>query len=197
MRFAAVFLLILLALAAPAGAQIAGQQPLEIPQSPLGAGVDPFEGASCAPGPARGLRVPQHPFMAPDPGSNIHNDAYQSDTYDRSGPLGDDIAPRSALFVRECASVTFDSQGRIVTVCVGLDRPVLTVLDPRSPPPVLGPAAAAAPDRHGQSLHRTSPAAATSTSTIATARWCPRPSGRSRSSGSTPAGGLEPQRDST
>ena len=103
MRFAAVFLVTLLALAAPAGAQITGQQPPEIPQSPLGAGVDPFEGASVRPDPHGRLRVPQHPFMAPDPGSNIHNDAYQSDTYDRSGPLGDDIATRSALFVRECA----------------------------------------------------------------------------------------------
>jgi hypothetical protein len=132
MPLAAVFLLTLLALAAPAGAQTAGQQPPEIPQSPLGAGVDPFEGESVRPDPHGRLRVPQHPFMAPDPGSNIHNDAYQSDTYDRSGPLGDDIATRSALFVRECASVTFDRRGRIVTVCVGLDRPVLTVLDPET-----------------------------------------------------------------
>ena len=130
MRLAAVSLLTLLALAAPAGAQTAGQQPPEIPQSPLGIGVDPFEGSPVRADPHGRLRVPQHPFMAPDPSSNIHNDAYQSDTYERSGPLGDDIATRSALFVRECASVTFDRHGRIVTVCVGLDRPVLTVLDP-------------------------------------------------------------------
>jgi len=36
----------------------------------------------------------------------------------------------SALFFRECASVTFDGRGRLVTICVGLDRPVLAVLDP-------------------------------------------------------------------
>jgi hypothetical protein len=36
----------------------------------------------------------------------------------------------SNFFFRECASITFDSQGRIVTVCVGLDRPVLALLDP-------------------------------------------------------------------
>ena len=132
MRLAAVCLLTLLALAVPAGAQTAGQQPPEIPQSPLGVGVDPVEGAPVRADPHGRLDVPQHPFMAPDPGSNIHNDAYQSDTYERSGPLGDDIATRSALFVRECASVTFDRHGRIVTVCVGLDRPVLTVLDPET-----------------------------------------------------------------
>ena len=60
---------------------------------------------------------------------------------------------RSALFVRECASVTFDRRGRIVTVCVGLDRPGADRARPPDPPPVLGAAAATAPDRHGQSLH--------------------------------------------
>jgi hypothetical protein len=130
MRVAVVSLLTLLALAAPAGAQTAGQQPPEIPNSPLGLGIDAFEGAPATSDPHGRLHVPQHPFMAPNPGSNIHNDAYQSDTYNRAGALGVDVATRSALFARECASVTFDRRGRIVTVCVGLDRPVLTVLDP-------------------------------------------------------------------
>ena len=120
----------LLAIAAPAAAQTAGQVPPEIPGSPLAAGVEPFTGAPVAADPHRRQRIPQHPFMAANPGSNLHNDAYQSDTYNRAGPLGDGISAHSALFVRECASLTFDRQGRIVTVCVGLDRPVLTVLDP-------------------------------------------------------------------
>ncbi len=77
-------------------------------------------------------RIPEHPFMAPNQESNLHNDAYQSDTYNRAGPLGAGISSHSAMFVRECGSVTFDTQGRIVTVCVGLDRPVLAVLDPVS-----------------------------------------------------------------
>jgi len=134
--YAAVVLLTLLALAPPAGAQTAGQQPLEIPGSPLALGIEAFEGAPAKADPHRRLHVPQHPFMAPDPGSNIHNDAYQSDTYDRSGPLGDGVSARSALFVRECASLAFDRRDRIVTVCVGLDRPVLAVLDPDTLRPI-------------------------------------------------------------
>ncbi len=167
MPYAAVVLLTLLALAAPAGAQTAGQQPLEIPGSPLALGIEAFEGAPVSADPHRPLRVPQHPFMAPDPGSNIHNDAYQSDTYDRSGPLGDGISARSALFARECASVAFDRRGRIVTVCVGLDRPVLTVLDPDTLRPI---STRLLPPRQRvfRIRSRASPAAATSTWTTGT-----------------------------
>ena len=130
MPFAGLVLLALLAIAAPAGAQTAGQTPPEILGSPVAIGVEEFTGAPAAADPHRRLRVPRHPFMARNPGSNIHNDAYQSDVYNRPGPLGGGISAHSALFARECGSVTFDSRGRIVTVCVGLDYPVLTVLDP-------------------------------------------------------------------
>ena len=34
-----------------------------------------------------GAEPPQHPFMAANPGSNIHDDAYMTDTYRGSGPL--------------------------------------------------------------------------------------------------------------
>jgi hypothetical protein len=54
-----------------------------------------------------------------------------TDTYRYAGPLGDG-PETSSLFMRECASITFDSQGRLVTICVGLDRPVLALLDPHT-----------------------------------------------------------------
>jgi hypothetical protein len=130
MKLAPVALVLTLAIAAPAPAQTPGLTPLPIPGDPLALGVQPFVGNPVAADPHRPQRVPRHPFMAPNQASNIHNDAYQSDVYNRAGPLGDGIAARSALFARECASITFDSRGRIVTVCVGLDRPVLAVLDP-------------------------------------------------------------------
>jgi hypothetical protein len=69
--------------------------------------------------------------MAPNPRNNIHDDPYMSDTYRIPGPIGDGPEP-SSLFTRECGSITFDSAGRIVTVCVGLDRPVLALLDPHT-----------------------------------------------------------------
>ena len=119
------------ALAAPAAAQIPGLPPIPILNGPL-ANSPSFKGGEATPRPIEGVpEPPQHPFMAPNGRSNIHNDAHQTDAYRVSGPLGDG-AERSTLFVRECASIAFDSQGRIVTVCVGLDRPVLALLDPHS-----------------------------------------------------------------
>src|SRR5437867_2705984 len=127
--------LALLALAAlwapaPALAQIPGETPPPIPQDPLAGDVPTFIGSPAAPDPAPGQDVPRHPFMAPNGLSNTHDDAYQTDTYDWAGPLGDHTAASSALFLRECGTVTFDSSGRLVTVCIGLDRPVLAMLDP-------------------------------------------------------------------
>jgi hypothetical protein len=119
---------LLLGLAAPASAQTPGVTPLEIP-SLLESGLEQFSGSPATADPHRRVRVPRHPRMARNQASNIHNDAYQSDAYNRAGPLGTGLETRSALFVRECGSVTFDSNGHIVSVCVGLDRPVLAVLD--------------------------------------------------------------------
>jgi hypothetical protein len=119
----------LAALPGAAGAQTAGIPPTPIPGDPSPSSP-PFEGSSAQPRPIGGVsEPPQHPFMAPNERSNIHNDAYMTDAYRVSGPLGD--GPElSTFFARECASVTFDSAGRIVTICVGLDRPVLALLDP-------------------------------------------------------------------
>jgi hypothetical protein len=115
-----------------AGAQTPGLPVVPILGDPQGSSVAPFEGTPAVPNPISGVPAPpQNPFMAPNGRSNIHNDAYMTDTYAVSGPLGD--GPEiSSLFARECASVTFDSQGRIVTICVGLDRPVLALLDPHT-----------------------------------------------------------------
>lgn len=114
-----------------AAAQTPGLPPVPIPQDPL-ATSPKFEGAAATAKPIDGVPdPPRHPFMAPNGRSNIHNDAYQTDAYRVSGPLGDG-AEVSTFFARECASVLFDSQGRIVTICVGLDRPVLALLDPQT-----------------------------------------------------------------
>ena len=120
------------ALPSGASAQLPGAPVLPIPGDPLAPSVEPFTGRAAEPKPAGAPRVPQHPHMAPNGRSNLHNDAYMTDVYRGSeGPLGD--GPRgSALFARECASVTFDRHDRIETICVGLDRPVLALLDPHS-----------------------------------------------------------------
>src|SRR6185437_16193823 len=70
-----------------------------------------------------------HPFMAPNGRSNLHDDAYMTDSYKQSGPLGHAMQRTSTFLGRECASTAFDAQGRIVTVCVGADGPQLQLLD--------------------------------------------------------------------
>ena len=114
-----------------AGAQIPGLPPIPIvgdPNPP--ADLPQYTGAPATPKPVAAPVVPRHPFMAPNGLSNLHNDAYQTDTYTWGGPLGSDVTVSSALFGRECASVTQDTQGRLVTVCVGLDHAVVTIMDP-------------------------------------------------------------------
>jgi hypothetical protein len=68
--------------------------------------------------------------MAPNGRSNLHVDAYQTDVHQGPGPLGRGMVKRSTFLEGVCASVTFDSRGRIVTVCVGLEGPRLFMLDP-------------------------------------------------------------------
>jgi len=70
--------------------------------------------------------------MAPNGRSSIHADAYMSDTNAWAAPLGREPETSSTFQVGECATVTFDSQGRIVTLCV---RPVgrfMAMIEPDS-----------------------------------------------------------------
>lgn len=65
--------------------------------------------------------VPQHPFLAANGTSNLHDDAYMTDTYAWPGP--EDVGALqvvAATLGGECASVVFDAQGRLITLCVAL-----------------------------------------------------------------------------
>ena len=123
---ALLWVLTVAALAAPATA--AGQEP--IPEGPGAESFPRFLGRQAVQRPVQAPLAPQHPFMARDPWGNIHNDAYMTDAYPGPGPLGRDPSSRSTFLSSDCASVTFDRRGRIVTICVGLDRPTLRLLDP-------------------------------------------------------------------
>src|SRR5881227_2923568 len=63
-------------------------------------------------------RIPRNRFMAPNGRSEIHDDAWQTDSYTWRGPLGRSPQPSSASLTGDCGSITFDSRGRIVTICV-------------------------------------------------------------------------------
>jgi hypothetical protein len=112
---------------APSSAAPGGVIP--IPNDPLPGGPA-YLGAPAVPNPIAAPLPPQHPFLAPDPGNNIHNDAYQTDAYPGPGPLGISPTVRSTLQVAECGSLTFDSRGRLETVCVGATTPTLKLFDP-------------------------------------------------------------------
>ena len=114
--------LALLLLAAPAAAE-----PTPIPQTES---ATPFLGAPAVQQPIVSPDPPRHPFMAPNGKSNLHNDAYQTDSYQGPGPLGNQPQVLSTFYSADCASITFDSKGRLITVCVGLAGPTLRMLDP-------------------------------------------------------------------
>ena len=111
---------------ATTGAAVAGP----IPGDPVPPRSPAFIGSPATANPVTAPLPPQHPFLAPDPGNNIHNDAYMTDTYPGPGPLGVSPTVTSTLQVAECASLTFDRRGRLETVCVGATRPTLKLFDP-------------------------------------------------------------------
>jgi hypothetical protein len=118
-----------------AAATVAGVAAARVPSQPI-----PEEPTADAPlfvgSPARAnpitnfTRSPRHPFMARNGRSNLHVDAYQTDANRWSGPLGRRMRRVSTYQNADCASVTFDRFGRIVTVCVGAEGPRLMLLDP-------------------------------------------------------------------
>ena len=76
--------------------------------------------------------APQNPFMAANPNSNIHNDTWMTDAYQRSGPLGNNLqATSGALPPSLCGSLAFDKLGRLLSVCPSsVSPPVARIIDP-------------------------------------------------------------------
>lgn len=113
------------------GAAAQSVPPTPIPQDQTFEGRR-FVGHRAKARPLRSFHVPRHPFMARNGRSNIHDDAYMTDSYKAPGPLGRRMRVRSTFQSSECASVAFDRAGRIVTVCVGLEGPKLVLMGPRT-----------------------------------------------------------------
>jgi hypothetical protein len=101
-----------------------------IPEGPNS--LPSFVGKPATPQPVFAPDPPRHPHMAPNGRSNIHDDAYMTDTYQGAGPLGKGIQRTSTFLSHECASLTFDSRDRIVAICVGVEAPVLEMFDPKT-----------------------------------------------------------------
>ncbi|MEU2076427.1 hypothetical protein [Streptomyces sp. NPDC013489] len=126
-----------LTLIALAAAVLVGSAPVAQAQEiPLGLGhrlVEHYEGAPATARPVPGKGTAQHPYLAPNGRSGMHADGAGSGTHPYPGPLGraprvdsEKIAPVGG----ECATVTFDSGGRLVTVCGTFSGFLLKLLDP-------------------------------------------------------------------
>ena len=75
--------------------------------------------------------VPQNPFLAPNPFSNIHNDTWMTNAYSIPGPTAGARATFGPYPPSVCGSLTFDRWGRIVTVCPSeLAAPQARIIDP-------------------------------------------------------------------
>ncbi len=111
---------------------LAASPPVPIPSS----GTPPaqtFVGRSAVAHPIRGVpRTPQNRFMAPNGTSEIHDDAWQTDVSRWAGPMGRKPQTSSSEIMHDCGSITFDSRGRVVSVCVGVGGPELYMLDPKT-----------------------------------------------------------------
>ena len=104
---------------------------LPIPSLPTDLLVPRFTGAPAPAQPLAHPPIPQNPWLSPDGTNSMHNDAYASDAYQVSGPLGSNLRVRSASYgVRECATIAFDSRGRIVGLCGGLEGFSMMVINP-------------------------------------------------------------------
>ena len=111
-------------------AQEAVRRVIPIPQQPLAQPVPDYIGAPAVPQTILARPVPQSPFMAPNGRSGVHLDAYQSDTYPTAGPLGHPAEVTSTFVAAICGTVTFDKQGRIITVCASSNRITAYLMDP-------------------------------------------------------------------
>src|SRR5437588_1619664 len=117
-------------LLAAAGARVQGVPATPIPQNQSDLSAAPeFIGAPAKAAGVGSPSVPQNPFMAPNGRSNLHDDAYMTNTYLWSGPLGENMQTLSTYQNGECASLTFDTLGRIVAICIGLEGPRLAMFD--------------------------------------------------------------------
>ncbi|MFL6106155.1 MAG: hypothetical protein ACJ716_12645 [Marmoricola sp.] len=113
---------------AGAGSALGG---LPIPSLPTDFLTEPFSGTPVTANPLPHEEIKQNPYLSPNGTSSMHNDAYASDAYEVSGPLGTNLKVRSAWYgVSECATVAFDSRHRMVGLCGDLQGFKMRLIDP-------------------------------------------------------------------
>ena len=95
-----------------------------------------FDGSVAVAKPLPPLPMPRHPYQDNRGYAGAHGDSYNSGVLAAAGPLGKEL--KIAAFRTEhapafCSTQHFDHKGRIITVCVGRNKPTkLLLLDPES-----------------------------------------------------------------
>jgi hypothetical protein len=130
----ALALAAILALVAPAAAwaeEIPWEGPTDLPD---------YVGAPAKAHPTVNSRVPQNPFLWPNPFNMVHMDPWNSDVVDIAAPLGRDPIVFSSTLADgrsnagsdmfECVGMTFTSHGRMIASCFGVDEASVVLLDP-------------------------------------------------------------------
>ncbi len=127
MTVAALVAAAVLAATATAGAAVADP----IAPGPVSS-LAPFSGSAFSAQPTTPTIAPQNPFFAPNPNSNVHDDTWMTDAYQRPGPLGrSPITFSGSLPASLCGTLAFDSRGRLVSVCPSnVAPPTARVIDP-------------------------------------------------------------------
>src|SRR5436190_1480180 len=111
----------------------AGASALPIPSVPPAPSLPAFQGHASKGKPARHrTKPPQNPFLAKNPNSNIHNDTWMTDAYNRPGPLGSDLqATSEGMRPAVCGSIAFDTHWQLVSVCPSaLAAPQARIINP-------------------------------------------------------------------
>jgi hypothetical protein len=81
------------------------------------------------------IEIPDNPYLMEQGRNGLHGDTYNSDVFNYPGPLGHDPIVSSRMvgaLAGTCPTVLFDLEGRVVTVCIGVARVRLLLMDPHS-----------------------------------------------------------------
>ncbi|MCA9773026.1 MAG: hypothetical protein KC466_11505 [Myxococcales bacterium] len=94
--------------------------------------MPPIVGVAASANPQTPAAPPAHPYLAPQGRNGMHADSHNSGTYPWAGPLGVNPVIHSAslgFIGGQCATVTFDSQGRLMAVCADFGGIRLLLMD--------------------------------------------------------------------
>ena len=105
------------------------------PATPEEIGLPPFLGNEATRNPLPPIEIAPNYFLAEQGRNSLHGDTNNSDTLNYPAPLGIDpqVSSRQpGLLAATCPTVVFDAHGNVMTICIGVARVRLFLMDPDS-----------------------------------------------------------------